>query len=201
MKNLFVLLVITLFCLQLNAQDSTRYTFSSGDVYVSGALGLAVNVDESSNPSYTLGVDFGFFISDNVSLGIGGFYSKDWDVLFGLPSLYDNLLADYENVVGGNVFVKFHQNIGKRFYVYEGINLTYSKSVDSDNSSFYTDVSAFDASASLGLNYFLSPHFILDARFGILGYTNFNYDGAYSNNIIRFGIEARNIDFGFIYKF
>ncbi|GAA4277235.1 outer membrane beta-barrel protein [Aquimarina mytili] len=199
LKTAYTLLVLTItFSITTYAQEEQDYGFNKGDFYVSGAFKYSSLISDQFYPDNELFVEpsFGYFISDNISLGVQSEF---------LLSNTDNYDAFGVGVNGRYYFIP-----KKRFNVFTELAVDYSNT-KSSFSSFRDNTEAFSTTFSTGLNYFITKNLSLFAKFEILDYSysevdvnsgsffQFQNPRSYDNHTLRIGPE--NLHLGILYKF
>lgn len=195
-----------------NAQEekSTNGGFSKGDMFVSGSVGIkSTKIGDFKTSEFTLAPSFNYFVTENISVGAKVGYTSAKDMVlssFGGEDLPYEAPVDYNTLTFGamgryyftpaNQFSLFGQ-LGMDFGVstideFDGV------SIDEDNK-----VNTFSLAAGLGMNYFVSSNFSLEAGVGVIGYNTSkpDYSGAESTNTFSFGGDWTNVTFGVNYKF
>ncbi|WJS94973.1 porin family protein [Flavobacterium johnsoniae] len=161
--------------------------FSKGDVFVSGAFNVgSEKTGEAKSNNFTLVPSVGYFVSENIAIGA--------KLGFGTTKIGDDKTNDF--TVGA--FGRYYFTPASQFSVYgqAGLDLTNSKSGDYKENEF-------GANVGLGLSYFLSNHFAIEATWVGLGYSvnNNGGNGAEKTNSFGLGTDLRAVTFGVIYKF
>ncbi|PBJ13692.1 outer membrane beta-barrel protein [Flavobacterium sp. ACN6] len=170
-----------------SAANAQTTGFSKGDTFISGAfnVGTEKTGDAKSN-DFTLVPSVGYFVSENVALGakLGFGSSKVDDVK--------------ENAFTVGAFGRYYFTPASQFSVYgqAGLDFTNYKTGDFKSNELGVNV-------GLGLSYFLSNHFAIEATWAGLGYSvnNNGGDGADKTNRFGLGTDLRDVSFGVIYKF
>ena len=205
-KNLFAL--ITLFAFGFsNAQvsDDNEAGFSTGDIFVTGSVGFSNSkVENLSTDSFTFSPKAGYFINDNIALGITVGYSK-------AENLFNNYdITETVTTMQTGAFGRYYFMPANRFSVFTQLSLNYIVE-DIDYSglnilSTYTS-RGFNVAFAPGINYFISNRFALEANFGIIEYTSLKTENPgimsddISSNSFSLGLNMTNINIGLLYKF
>ena len=168
--------------------------FSKGDLFVSGAVtfGSEKTGDFKAN-SFEFAPQIGYFLTENIAIGgkIGfASYKEEFD---------GNDLEDMSGFTVG-AFGRYYFTPANQFSLFAQLGLDYSNMEDKLDDF---KASQIDAGLGLGMNYFVSSNFSIEAGVAILGYsTNDNGgDGADATNSFRFGGDWRAVTFGVNYKF
>ncbi|MEW7290977.1 outer membrane beta-barrel protein [Aquimarina sp. 2304DJ70-9] len=191
-----LLILLVAFSITAYSQEDTSYGFDKGDFYFSGAFKYSSLISDLSSPDNELFVEpsVGYFISDNISLGVQSEF----------------LLSNTDNFDGFGVGVngRYFFMPKKRFNVFTELALDYS-SAKTNFSFFNEETDAFSATFSMGLNYFITKNLSLFTKFEILDYSYSQTDtrsggflpnqGNFDRHTGRIGPE--NLHLGVIYKF
>ena len=161
--------------------------FSKGDVFASGALNVgSQKTGDDKKSGFTIEPKVGYFVTENIAIG----------AKLGFGSEKDN---DYkDNSFTAGAFGRYYFTPASQFSVYgqAGVDFTNSKSGDYKENEI-------GANVGLGLSYFLSSHFAIEATWLGLGYSVNNNGGhdADKINTFNFGTDLRDVSFGVVYKF
>jgi len=161
--------------------------FSKGDVVVSGAFGIgSEKTGDSKSNSFVLVPAAGYFVSENIAIG-----GK-----LGFGSSKENDVKSNDFTVGA--FGRYYFTPASPFSVFgqAGVDFTNSKAGDFKSNEI-------GASVGLGLSYFLSNHFAIEATWAGLGYSVNNNGGHGAEKTNSFGIatDLTDVRFGVVYKF
>ncbi|MNY23587.1 hypothetical protein D3C86_1572600 [compost metagenome] len=161
--------------------------FSKGDAFISGALNVGSTKEgDAKQNNFTIVPSVGYFVSNNIAIGA--------KLGFGSTKIGDDKTNDF--TVGA--FGRYYFTPASQFSVYgqAGLDFTNSKSGDYKENEI-------GANVGLGLSYFLSKHFAIEATWLGLGYSvnNNGGHGADKTNSFGFGTDLRDVAFGVIYKF
>lgn len=179
-----------------NAQEeaTTSTGFAKGDMFVTGAVTFSSEKtgDEKSN-SFEFAPQIGFFLTENIAIG-----GK-----IGFSSMKaENAGNDTQDDAGFTVgaFGRYYLTPANQFSLFAQLGLDYSSM---DNKLADSKYNVIDAGLGLGMNYFVSSNFSIEAGVAVLGYsTNDNGgDGADATNNFSFGGDWRAVTFGVNYKF
>ena len=163
--------------------------FSKGDVFASGALNVgSQKKGDDKKSGFTIEPKVGYFVTENIAIG----------AKLGFGSEKDNDLKD--NTFTAGAFGRYYFTPASQFSIYgqAGIDFTNHKFKPSDAKS-----NEIGANVGLGLSYFLSSHFAIEATWLGLGYSvnNNGGHGAEKTNTFGFGTDLRDVSFGVVYKF
>jgi outer membrane protein len=180
-----------------NAQEEETKSnggFAQGDLFVSGAVtfGSDKTGDFKTN-SFEFAPQIGYFLTENIAIGGKIGYSSE---------KAEDAFGDTEDMAGFTVgaFGRYYFTPANQFSLFAQLGLDYSNMEDKLG-DFKT--SQIDAGLGLGMNYFVSSNFSIEAGVAVLGYsTNDNGgDGADATNSFNFGGDWRAVTFGVNYKF
>lgn len=161
--------------------------FSKGDVFISGAfkIGSEKTGDSKSN-NFVLIPSAGYFVSQNIALGGKLGFSSD------------KINDAKENSFTVGAFGRYYFTPASQFSIFGQAGVDYTNSKDGDFKS-----NQIGANVGLGLSYFLSNHFAIEANWAGLGYSvnNNGGHGAEKTNSFGLGTDLRDVAFGVVYKF
>lgn len=168
--------------------------FSKGDVFLSGAfsVGSEKTGDATSN-GFEIEPKIGFFVSENIAVGAKLGFKSD---------KADNGVVDTQDkaAVTAGVFGRYYFTPASQFSLFGQLGFDYS-SVDNKLADYKEN--EFGLGLGLGLNYFVSDNWSIEATWAGLGYTSNDNGGNGADNTSNFGLNAdlRAISFGVNYKF
>ncbi|MCW1147491.1 porin family protein [Flavobacterium lacisediminis] len=180
-----------------NAQEEEKSAnggFSKGDVFVTGAVtfGSEKTGDFKTN-SFELAPQVGYFLTENIAIGGKIGFASYKEEFSG---------SDIEDMAGFQVgaFGRYYFTPANQFSLFGQLGLDYASMEDKLADSKFNVI---DAGLGLGMNYFVSSNFSIEAGVAVLGYsTNDNGgDGADATNTFSFGGDWRAVTFGVNYKF
>ncbi|MCP9201003.1 porin family protein [Gramella sp. GC03-9] len=212
MKFNLSLFFLVFFSLCLNAQtDSEKFLIQEGSWIMGGYVNASGNRSESQSSesrsfAFSIRPEAGYFISDNLALGMLTGYSYAYD-----KSVRTSSYSEYN----GHVFLiapylKKYLPISRSFALNFTGSLEYSRQWSSNESETCINctertVNSYSAAIQPGLSYQLSNRFLLNARLGILQYSHRDInqddrpDG--SNDYFNFTLNLSSIYFGLSYLF
>ena len=161
--------------------------FAKGDVFISGALTVgSTKTGDVKTSGFEIEPKVGYFVSENIAIGAKlGFGS-------------DKVGDDKTNSFTAGAFGRYYFTPASQFSVFgqAGLDFTNSKAGD-----FKTN--QVGANVGLGLSYFLSNHFAIEASWAGLEYSvnNNGGHGADKSNNFGFGTDLRDVSLGVSYKF
>lgn len=197
MKKLLVVGAVALFA-SMNAQETETVGFAKGNTFITGAVGFGTQKtgDVKSN-DFTISPSVGHFITPNIALGARlGFENTTND---------NGTIESKSNTFSAGVFGRYYWMPASRFSLFAELGADYA------NSTFESGVAGddkdkangFGIEFAPGISYFLSNHFALEAKWGVLGYSSVkpDVDGATATNRFGFGVNLSDINLGLVYKF
>ncbi|MCP2029472.1 outer membrane protein [Flavobacterium sp. HSC-32F16] len=161
--------------------------FAKGDAFVSGAFkfGSEKTGDDKTN-SFEIEPSVGYFVSENIAIG---------------GKLGYKTVKDVSDAFTVGAFGRYYFTPASQFSVFGQAGLDYTNAKDK---VYDAKSNQFGANIGLGLSYFLSNHFAIEATWLGLGYSvndNGGHDAEKTNNF-SFGTDLRNnVSFGVVYKF
>jgi len=207
-----VLSVAALFAFAMtNAQETTSETvgFAKGDMFLSGSLGFSSDKDgELKSNSFTVAPRAGYFVSDNIAIGLElGFSGSTFEEFDGFD-FYDRKV----NTFGIGAFGRYYFSPEGNFSFFGQLGAGYVSSqvkfegfdngFGGDTTFEQPKVSGFTVALAPGLSYFVSESFALEATFGVLGYTSVEVENSPdSSDSFELGLDLNNILIGAVYKF
>ncbi len=195
MKKLLVAAIAVFTFSAVSAQEDGG--FAKGDLFVSGAVSFGSinnkNSDEKES-EFVVEPKIGYFLSDNIAIGAKvGFGSSKFE------AANTTLSEDTDFTVG--VFGRYYFTPASKFSLFAELGLDYMTSEDISN----TKVNTIGAGLNLGLNYFVSKNFAIEAYAAALGFASSKADVAGAETVSGFGFggDWRNgsVGIGVLYKF
>ncbi|MCD7973665.1 MAG: porin family protein [Candidatus Azobacteroides sp.] len=201
MKKLFTLALVALFAMGVSAQQGSMYLGTSGISFWNGDDDLQskfltgfsyTDVDDLGKvTSFGLAPEFGYFIADNMAIGISvGFTYSSID-----PEGVDSYSCTSFGVAPYfRYYLVQSGNFG--FYLQGGLQFSTSKyDYDDAESTNYFNVGILP-----GISYSFSDRFCATASFGWLGYENIKQDD-YKVNQFGLALDASALNLGLQVKF
>ena len=188
-----------------NAQETetteSNGGFAKGDMMISGAfsIGSMSNIDgdkDDSSSDFSFSPKFGYFVTDNIAAGVKLEYGVEKAEYAG------NDYKDMQNLSAG-VFGRYYMTPASKFSVFAELGFDYVSSENKLSGVVNGKNSGFDIGAGVGVSYFISNSFALEANWGMLGYETMKNeaDGAESENKFGLGLDTRDLAIGLVYKF
>lgn len=183
-----------------NAQDkkeSTGVGFGEGDVFVSGAIGIGSTNDKNTSTKtsgFEIEPKVGFFVTENIALGAKIGYGS------GKTKVNGNTTADDTSLSAG-VFGRYNFSPKSQFSVFTELGFDYVTQENKLPGGLKEN--GFDIGLSLGLNYFVSNNFAIEASYAGLNYETRKFDAPGAQNETAFGLggDLRAVSIGLLYKF
>ncbi|WP_125722592.1 outer membrane beta-barrel protein [Flavobacterium ustbae] len=163
--------------------------YAKGSAFISGALNVgSEKTGDNKASGFTVVPAVGYFVTENIAIG-----GK-----LGFASTKVNDDKANEFTVGA--FGRYYFTPASQFSVFgeAGVDYTNIKIKPGD-----AKANEIGANIGLGLSYFLSNHFAIEATWLGLGYSvnNNGGHGAEKTNSFGFGTDLRDVSFGVVYKF
>jgi len=187
-----------------NAQEEEAATtggFAKGDVFVSGSFGFGSDKSYDMNSgdllttsAFTIAPKVGFFVSENIAIGGKlGFGSSKVEIEGVSGEFKVNDLT-----VGG--FARYYFTPSNQFSLFGDLGIDY---MSTNYDSMDLKRSGVSAGLGLGMNYFVSSNFSIEAGLGLLNFSSmkFDFDGAENETNFGLGANLTNISLGVNYKF
>lgn len=178
------------------AQDAESTGLAKGDIFMGGTVNFTSSKWTSENykeNSFAIAPNIGFMVTDKIAIGGELGYAKA--TAEELPGAPESEVSAFS--VG--VFGRYYFTPASKFSLFGELGFQYA-TVDTGADD---NMNVIGVAAAPGLQYFVSDHFGLMAKWGVLGYTSAKVDapGAEASTEFEFGVDLNNIDFGIFYKF
>ncbi|GAA4042762.1 outer membrane beta-barrel protein [Flavobacterium chungnamense] len=183
-----------------NAQDKKESSegFSKGDVFVTGAFSLGStnnkNNDEKTS-SFEIAPQVNYFVTENISVGLKvGFASDKADV--------NGVDTQDDSSVSFGLAGRYYFTPASKFSLFGELGAEYVSTTDNLSTPEFK-VNGFGAGLGLGMNYFVSSNFSIEAGVAVLNFASAKADvtGAENVTAFSFGGDWRAVSFGVNYKF
>jgi opacity protein-like surface antigen len=208
MKKVLLTAVAVLSLTFVNAQEEEKGTgagFAKGDLFMSGALSIGSSkTGDFKSSSFEVAPKVGYFLTENIAAGVKIGY---------LSTKLEEGADDVSNTgLGLGAFGRYYFTPANNFSLFAELGFDYTSYdneyfIDTDGSIFVPGTS-FDSKEiglglGLGLNYFVSDNWSIEATWAGLGYTTNDNGGgdAESTDTFGLGADSRAISFGVNYKF
>ncbi len=202
MKKL-ILSAVAVFALSFaNAQEGEpTFGFSEGNIIIEGNIGFGSTNDkntETKTNSFNFSPKAGYFISDDLAIGIKLDYRSDKEEMAGNET-------DKNSEFGIGAFGRYYfLDLGARFKTYAELGLEFNSGKTGVGEFKYSGVGV---GAGVGINYFVTENFAINfALTDILSYQSNKYkDGEavteFNGNINVFDNFFTTAQFGLTFKF
>jgi hypothetical protein len=180
-----------------NAQETTEGGFSQGDVFISGSVGYSSakeGDDKTDNVSFSPMA--AYFLTENIALG-GQLSVSSGTSDFGAG---ENKNSSFSILALG----RYYFTPKNKFSLFGQAQAGYLSTKDEPAApADEIKRDGFQVGVGVGMNYFVSSHFALEANLGLLNYqsTKADTDGAESRNVFNFGLNMTSVNIGVLYKF
>jgi Outer membrane protein beta-barrel domain len=175
------------------SSSSSQLGFEKGDIFVTGTFGYASKSNgATSEGTFAIQPGVGYFIKDNIAIGATiGFVNSSSKPVGGGSSASNSEF-------GIGLMARYYTTPASQFSLFaQGAFEFKSQSFDGGGST-----TGFGINAKPGINYFVSPHFSLEATIGEIGFSSLKAkDATDANNDFNFGFNLREIMLGLNYKF
>lgn len=178
-----------------NAQEQKGNAgFAKGDLFISGAVGIgSTKTGDEKTTGFEIEPKLGYFVTEKIAVG-----GK-----LGYASLKaENAFGDTEdsNTFTIGAFGRYYFTPASQFSLFGQLGVDYSSVDDklADNKA-----NEIGAGLGLGLSYFVSNNFAIEAGWAGLQYTSNDNggDGAEKTNSFGLAADLRSINLGLTYKF
>ncbi|MFY8068637.1 MAG: outer membrane beta-barrel protein [Flavobacterium sp.] len=184
-----------------NAQEEkSNGGFSKGDIFISGSVGFgSEKFGDFDSKSTNFSPAAGYFLTENIALGAQLRISSAENVNVIVPGLGSGTVEKFSSV-GADIFGRYYFTPADKFSLFGQLAVGFGTDTYEDGGEF--EGSSFGINAGLGLNYFVSSNFALQATWAGLGYNSYEVDGV-GESYDTFGLNAdlSNINLGLVYKF
>ena len=174
--------------------DDFSYGYRKNDWYVGGSIGFnSTKQGDSKQTGWNIMPSVGTSITDDIVLyGSLGLMNNKVEI--------DNDEIDNVNTFMAGVGAKWFCTPEKRFSPYVGAGVNYL-SINYDVSDFKE--TGFEFGLGAGITYWASDKFVLGANVGLFSYSSVkaDFDDADAVNSFNFGLNTKQIDLGFAYRF
>lgn len=178
-----------------NAQEGNgNGGFSKGSMFVSGAFSIeSSKTGEFKTSGFEIEPKFGYFVTDNIAIGGKLGYASVKEEALGVDTSDDTALT-----IGA--FGRYYFTPASQFSLFGQAGFDYS-SVEDKLAD--TKANEIGINVGLGLSYFVSNAWAIEATWAGLGYTSNDNggDGAEKTNTFGLNADLRAISFGVLYKF
>jgi|SRR5690606_30445248 len=197
MKKLFLMTALVVFGYTANAQDENTDSssgFAIGDFTLGGGLSFgSESTGDVKFNQFTFSPSVGYFVSDNIAVGIDLGLSTAKDEDGGGETKYNSLTA--------GAFGQYYFNPANQFSMFLELGAGFSSS-KIEEGSMESKSNGFYIGFAPGISYFVSDCLALQAKVGVLGYSTDkpDFDGAESTDTFNLGVDLSDVTFSIIYK-
>lgn len=192
-----------------NAQDKKAdgAGFSSGDVFVSGAVSITSSNNKNTDTKesgFGITPKLGYFFTENIALGAKVGYESAKTKVAGTTT------KDHSEMMFG-AFGRYYFTPASQFSIFAELGVDYSTMKHAEMEIVMGELmmgetiktNTIGAGLSLGLNYFVSSKFALEANYAALNLTSSKIDAPGEKNTSTFGLGAdlSAVSIGLLYKF
>lgn len=177
-----------------NAQETTEGAFSKGSMFVSGSVGFeSSKFGDAKSNDLQFSPAFGYFLADNIALGARLNVSSGKDEA--------GIAETKRNGFGAEVFGRYYWTPASKFSVFGELAVGFGTD-KTETGPLEEKYNTFGVNAGVGVSYFLSSSWALEAKWAGLGYNSRKEDGADdAENTFDIKADLSNINLGLIYKF
>lgn len=200
MKKIILSMVAVLALSTANAQEkkSGSEGFAKGDVFVTGAFSISGTNNKNTEVKtsfFEFAPQVNYFVTENIALGAKIGYSSEKAENNGVDTQDDSTLS--LGLVG-----RYYFTPASKFSLFGQLGFDYMTMTDNLTSP-ELKVNGFGAGLGLGLNYFVSSNFSIEAGVTALEFASAKADVSGAKNVTAFGFggDWRAVSFGVNYKF
>lgn len=186
-----------------NAQEDKKEStggYAKGDVFISGSFGINTannvgGVADNKETGFVIAPRAGFFVSDNIAVGAKIGFQSD-------KAESGNVDTQDMQWLRAGAFGRYYFMPANQFSVFGEFGFDYV-SQDNKLAAANGKSNGVDVNLGVGVSYFISNSFALEAGWGALGYSTLKNeaDGAESENRFGLGLDMTDITLGLVYKF
>ncbi|MBL7886615.1 MAG: porin family protein [Flavobacterium sp.] len=184
-----------------NAQDKKENSgegFGKGDIFITGAFSVGSTNDKNTDVktnSFEIAPQVNYFLTENISLGAKIGYTSD---------KAENAVTDTQDdsTITFGLQGRYYFTPASKFSLFTGLGFDYNST--SDNlADPKVKTNGFDLGLGLGVNYFISDNFSIEAGFAALNFesSKVDVDGAENETAFGIGADLRALSFGLNYRF
>lgn len=179
-----------------NAQEDGTSGFSKGNIFVSGGVAFG---SEKTGDFKASGIEFspmvGYFVTENIAIGARLTVGSEKEEI--------GSNEDKSSSFGAEVLGRYYWTPASQFSLFAELAAGFGSSKNEPQGGPETENKTFGVNAGVGVNYFISNQFAIEASWAGLGYnTNDNGgNGAEETSSFGLNVDLSAINFGLIYKF
>jgi len=181
-----------------NAQDKKESNegFAKGNVFITGGFGFnSEKTGDVKESDFTFAPAVGFFVADKIAIGARLNFTT---------GKQENPPADdvKTSVFMGEVFGRYYFTPASKFSVFGELAVGFG-TMKWEQGPLDSDSNMFGVNAGVGINYFLSNHWAIEAGWAGLGFNSYDNGGNGADKTDNFGlnVDLSSINFGLLYKF
>lgn len=185
-----------------NAQDKKENSgtgFAKGDIFITGAFNVSGTNDKNTDVKtshFEIAPQVNFFLTNNISLGAMISYSSD---------KAENATTDTQDdsTIAFGLAGRYYFTPASQFSVFAELGANYHTTSDNLTGAIPEKWNGFGVALAPGLNYHLSSHWSVEAKWGVLGFDSEKADVALAENEteFNFGLDLKDLSIGLNYKF
>lgn len=200
MKKLIIFGALA-FASLFSAQESQK-----GKTFISGNLGYnSTSVDNSissTNKTLSIAPQIGYYISNDVAIGLGIGYQESSYTANG------GVIGNYKTKRSGffiSPFVRKYWSLGEKLNFFGQLSASYSSGneevLEPVSLVSKSKISSYGLNIAPGLEYTLNKNWALLTTLGSLGFNSVKPENANATNNFNFGVDLENVGFGAKYTF
>lgn len=179
-----------------NAQDGGTGGFSKGNLFVSGGVGFdSSKTGDFKESSVEFSPMVGYFVTENIAVG----------ARLSVASMKEEFggAEDKASFFGAEVLGRYYWTPASQFSLFGELAVGMGSYKEEPAGGGEATSKTFGVNAGVGVNYFISNQFAIEAGWAGLGYnTNDNGgNGAEKTNSFGLNVDLSAITFGLNYKF
>ena len=196
MKKIILSLAAVLAFSAANAQDKKQGTegFAKGDLFVSGVVTLSnEKTGDNKENAFLFEPRVAYFVTENIAVGAKLGFGSD-------KSEAGSVTTQDRTAFTLGAFGRYYFTPASKFSLFANLGFDLNNWENKLNNAKEKE---FQVGLGLGMNYFVSSNFSLEAGVGALTYSSNDNggNGADKTNTLSFGGDWRAVTFGVNYKF
>ena len=184
-----------------NAQDKKENSgmgFAKGDLFITGAFNVSGTNDKNTDEKtshFEIAPQVNFFLTNNISLGAMISYTSDKE---------EDITGDTYDVssIAFGLAGRYYFTPASQFSAFGELSAEYATATN-NLSNPEVKANGFGVALAPGINYHLSNHWSLEAKWAVLGFASAKQDTTGAENVtsFTFGADLRDLSIGLNYKF
>lgn len=187
-----------------NAQEEATTSnggFAQGDVFITGSFGITSSKAYDMNTGdllktngFAISPKVGYFVTENIAIGGKLGYGAAKVEVDGVPG------ESKVNELTLGAFGRYYFTPANQFSLFGDLGVDY---MSTNYDSMDLKRNGINAGLGLGMNYFVSSNFSLEAGIGLVNFSSMKFDASGAETETSFGLGANltNISLGVNYKF